>query len=164
LQYHWNPERPRRSGLALVALVVALARPAWAEEPAAADPPPAPAVGLDRLLKLPPAPIDAAPERAGSATKSEWRARFTSARLERDAAQTALDAAIDKIGAAAGDTESWQVTPPGAGKAQSTEAPVNYQLRQEIRRQREELARAERQLQDLTIQADLAGVPANWRE
>ena len=164
MQPHWNRGR-RRRGFAWLALCVALAGPARAEEPAAQPPPaPAPPVELDRLLKLPPAPVRAEPERAGSASKSEWRSRFTSARLARDAAQTALDETFKKIGAAAGDNESWQITPPGAGKASTSEAPVNYQLRQEIRRQREELARAEHQIQELTIQADLAGVPASWRE
>jgi hypothetical protein len=84
--------------------------------------------------------------------------------MERDAAQKALDTAEQKIGEAAGDDQAWQMAPPGASKAQSGDAPVNYSLRQEVRRERDELARSDRRLKELTIEADLAGVPADWRE
>ncbi len=168
MQSHWNRRGAGLAGIALLALGVALAVPVRGEEPAASPPAPAPApppVEMDRLLKLPSAPSEVSPERAGSASKSQWRARFTSARLERDAAQTALDAAFKKIGAKAGEPESWQIAPPGSSaKTTTTDAPLDYALRQELRRQREELARAERRIQELTIQAELAGVPASWRE
>jgi len=162
LQLHWNRFGPRTGGFAVLALCACLVAPAGGEEPSAkpAAPPP---VELDRLLKLP-APVEAPRERVGSATKGEWRSRFISARLERDAAQTALEAAQKQLGEAAGDTDSWQIAPPGAPTAGASDAPVSFQLRQEVRRQREELARCERHLQDLTIEADLAGVPASWRE
>ena len=80
------------------------------------------------------------------------------------AAQNALDATMDKMGESVTDTESWQIAPPGSSAQASADAPVNYSLRQQVRREREELARAERHLQELTIEADLAGVPADWRE
>ena len=162
MQLHWNRFGPQAGGLAVLALCFCLVTPAGGEEPSA-KPAAAPPVELDRLLKLP-APVEVPRERVGSATRGEWRSRFVSARLERDAAQTALETAQEKIGEAAGDTESWQIAPPGAPKTGSADAPISYQLHQEVRRQREELARSERHLQDLTIEADLAGVPASWRE
>lgn len=163
MQSHWKRRGGACGVFALLALGLGLGPPAGGEEPAAPPPAPAP-VELDRLLKLPSAPVKVSPERAGSASKSEWRSRFTSARLERDAAQTALDTAMEKVGEAAGDTESWQIAPPGSAAQATSDAPLNYQLRQEIRRQRDELTRAERHLQELTVEADLAGVPASWRE
>jgi hypothetical protein len=164
LQPHRNQLRAGRAAFARLALALGLglAGAAASEEPAA-QPPSAP-VELDRLLKLPPARVPASPERAGSASKGEWRTRFTSARLERDAAQNTLDATVDKMGESVTDTESWQIAPPGASAQASADAPINYSLRQQVRREREELARAERRLQDLTIEADLAGVPQDWRE
>ena len=162
MQLHWNRFGPQAGGLAVLALCFCLVTPAGGEEPSA-KPAAAPPVELDRLLKLP-APVEAPRERVGSATQGEWRARFASARLERNAAQTALDDAQKQRGEAASDTDAWQITPPGAPTSSVADAPVSYQARQEARRQREELARSERHLLDLTIEADLAGVPASWRE
>ncbi len=162
LQSHWNRSAWRRASLAAFVLSLGLLAAAGAEEPAEAPVVPRP-VELDRLLKLP-APTQVSRERIGNASQNEWRSRFTSARLEHAAAQTALDAAQLKMGEAATETESWQIAPPGAAVTGASDAPVNYPLRQEIRRQREELARSERSLQELTIEADLAGVPGSWRE
>ena len=51
---------------------------------------------------------------------------------------------------------------PGMPKGASDNSPVSYRLLQEIRRQREEVARFERRLRDLRIEANLAGVPDDW--
>ena len=51
---------------------------------------------------------------------------------------------------------------PGA-QPTAENSPVSYKLRQEIRRQREEVGRAERRLRELEVEASLAGVPAEWR-
>jgi len=144
---------------------LALGAGAAAAEPepeAKAQPPPA--VELDRLLKLPPT-VEVQREQIGSATKSQWRARFASARAEHDAAVAGLEAAQKKLGTVAETSEAWTMAPPGAGAtAGANEAPVDYQLRQEVRRGREDLIRSEQNLRELTIEADLAGVPADWRE
>ena len=56
---------------------------------------------------------------------------------------------------------------PGLGAIEEghdpRDSPLDYQLTQTLRRNREELARAERQLQDLEVEANLASVPADWR-
>jgi hypothetical protein len=164
LQSHWNPKPARGLRGGVLAALLACAGVAGAEEP---KPSPAPPVELEKLYKLPsaaPAAEAPSPERVGSASKEEWRTRFTSARAERDAAQTALETAQKKLGEAAGEAEAWQMAPPGASTSGAADAPVSYALRQEVRRQREEVTRSERRLRDLTIEADLAGVPADWRE
>jgi hypothetical protein len=48
--------------------------------------------------------------------------------------------------------------------AASDNSPVNYGLRQEIQRNREDVVRAERKLRDLNVEANLAGVPENWHK
>jgi len=147
-------------GLAALALCHAVAA-GGAEPETKATPPPA--IELDRLLKLP-ATVETPREQIGSATKNQWRARFTSARAEHEAALAALEAAQKKLGTAAEETDAWQIAPPGSGAMGASDVPVDYQLKQDVRRQREDLTRSERHLRDLTIEADLAGVPADWRE
>ena len=50
---------------------------------------------------------------------------------------------------------------PGA-QAGAENSPVSFRLRQELRKQRDELAAAERRLNELEVEANLAGVPAEW--
>jgi hypothetical protein len=45
----------------------------------------------------------------------------------------------------------------------SPDAPLDYQLRVSIRRHRSEIERLERKLKQLEIEANLAGVPPEWR-
>jgi hypothetical protein len=158
LQPDWN-----RSGT-LAALLLCLALAAGAEEPAAGAAPPPPTVGLDRLLKLP-SDVEVSRDQIGSSTRTQWRARFASARAEQQAAQAALDATQKKLGTAAAETDAWQIAAPGAGAAAAaSEAPVDFALKADMRRQRADLKRSEKVLRELTIEADLAGVPADWRE
>ncbi len=161
MQSGWNRLCPWTGGLAL-ALALGHAVAAGGAEPQAKTAPP-PAIDLDRLLKLPPI-VEVPREQIGSATQSQWRARFTSARAEHDAAVTGLEAVQKKLGTMAEGTEAWQLAPPGSVTKGASDAPLDYQLKQELRRQREELERSERRLRDLTIEADLSGVPAEWRE
>ena len=51
---------------------------------------------------------------------------------------------------------------PGMPQGASENSPLSYRLLHEIRRQREEVARFERRLRDLKIEASLAGVPDEW--
>jgi hypothetical protein len=61
-----------------------------------------------------------------------------------------------------GKTSNWKVGAPGVQAAASDNSPVNYGLRQEIKQNREDVARAERKLRELIVEANLAGVPENW--
>ncbi len=131
-------------------------------DPTASAPPVSPPpVQLDRLLKLPDS-LDLETSRRGGATRSEWRARFAEAREGLEGAQAALEAAQRKLEAMAEDKAGWQMSAPGVQAMNPEDSPVSYELRQELRRQREDIERFERRLQDLGIEAKLAGVPDEW--
>ncbi len=135
--------------------------PAPAQEAEDAVPPP---VGLESLLRLPrSSPPPAQLERRGGATRREWKARFEAARADLDDASRALDQAQKELEAIAVDTDNWQMAAPGSQASADSSAPLNYRLRQEIRRQREQVERADKALKDLTIEANLAGVPQEWQ-
>ncbi|HEX5065950.1 MAG TPA: hypothetical protein VFY49_07540 [Myxococcota bacterium] len=153
-----------RPGLARFGATLALlvAGAAQADPPPPAPPGKAPAVGLDSLLKLPPAGSAVGEARVGGATRQEWEQRFATARGDVDAAQKAIDKAQQELGELAKGTENWQMSAPGAQAANAENSPVSYRLRQEIRKQREELGSAERRLTDLEVEANLAGVPEDW--
>lgn len=148
--------RAVRRTLALVAALGLAAAPAAAEEPTAP-----PAAGLDRLLKLPDT-LDYGVERRGGATRSEWRARFAEGEARREQAEAALQKAQDELAELGGESEAWTLGPAGMG-ATSSDAPLSFQLRQEIKRQDAEVVRSKARLSDLQVEANLAGVPADWR-
>jgi len=118
-------------------------------------------VTLDQLLTLPSAlPVESA-ERGGL-TRAEWSDRFAEAEAEIETAQADLDASLQKLSDLVGKTSNWQVGAPGVPAAPSEKSTVNYGLKQEIQRKREDVARAERRLRDLIVEANLAGVPEEW--
>jgi len=128
---------------------------------AIAEPPPK-SVTLDQLLTLPSAlPIESG-ERGG-VTRAEWSSRFADADAEVIAAQADLDESLDKLSELVGKTSNWKVAAPGGQAAAPSEnSTVNYGLKQEIRRKREDVERAERKARDLIVEANLAGVPEDW--
>lgn len=126
----------------------------------ARDAAPVPAVGLDALLKLPSGGSPAGSQRTDEG-ESEWRARFARARGELATAEEALAEAQRKLEELASGRGTYQVTAPGA-QAGSDTGPLSFGLRQEIRRQREAVERAQHQLDELRIEANLAGVPEAW--
>lgn len=148
--------------------------PARAEDPA-----PPPNVELDDLLRLPdglvsPYEVD----RRGGATRDQWRSRFSAARDDLSQATKALRASLDELDELGGQG-NWKMAPPGLGQLQqqqgpsgsaspdgnqTTGAPLNYGLANSIRGQKQEVQRAERALRDLEVEANLAGVPEDWRQ
>lgn len=139
------------------------APPAASETPApgAEVPPQASGVALDQLLVLPSSRTYSV-ERKGGLTRGEWRARYAEVRAEVQKEKDALAVAEAKLDTAAGG--QWKVNPiPGADTSESSDSPLDFQLRGELRRHREELERLERRLRQLDIEANLAGVPENWR-
>jgi hypothetical protein len=132
---------------------------ASAEEPPAADQAPPPSVGLDKLLKLPPS-VETGVERRGGMTRGEWRGRFeridASLSLERES----LAAAQKERDRVAGTSDQWLLGAPGMT---NTEAPLDYRLRQEITRRKEEIERLKAARDSLEVEANLAGVPEDWR-
>ncbi len=150
---HWK-RLAAAGGAALAALVASAAA-------RAADDGSEPGVALDQLLKLP-ATLDVAPDRREGATPSQWRARFQTGRARLSEARAAVQRSQHELEGLAETSDSWQIAPPGA--TDPTPSPLSYRLRQEIRRQREEVAHAKQQLKDLQIEANLADVPDAWRQ
>ncbi len=148
----------------LLVLLQVLVFPVRAEDAsqAAADPAPSP-VGLDALLRLPAQSPTPAQGPVGPGDRKEWEARFAAARAELEAARAALSASQAELGELASGGNAWQMAPPGAG-ANPENSPVSFKLRQDIRRQRDEVAEAERALTELRIEANLAGVPEDWQD
>lgn len=129
---------------------------------APAQAPAASAPTLDQLLKLP-GSADYGFEKKGGATRSEWRARFLEARSSVQNAEAALAKAQEDLASAAGESDAWQFKPPGVPGQDSADTNDGYRLRQEVRKQRGELDRAQARLRELEVQANLSGVPEDWR-
>jgi hypothetical protein len=131
-----------------------------AAAPARAEDAPPPPVRLDRLLKLPEA-VDYDMERRGGASKTEWRGRFKTAHADTVKAKKALDASMAKLEKAAVGSDQWRFVPPGGDVA--AENQDNVRVRMEVERNRTDLARADKRLRDLEVEANLASVPDDWR-
>jgi hypothetical protein len=159
---------PRRTALRIVLLALLAApgplsaAPPDPEGAGSAEKAPKPQVGLEQLLKLPES-LDYQVERRGGNTRVEWQERFQKAHADIEAAEKALQISQAKLEEVAAESGGWKLAPPGA-PANASDSPLDYQLRQDLRRQRAELAHAEQQLQDLGIEANLAGVPEEWRK
>jgi hypothetical protein len=150
--------------IVLASLAVALAGPAPLArgEPQAAT---APEVPLEKLLKLPGsvATMPSSEPRRGGKTRAEWQTRFEKAQAEVATAKRGLEDSRKELEDVAPD-EAWSMSAPGLPVQSSpSETSIDFRLRQQIRRQREELERAEHRLQELGVEANLAGVPEDWR-
>lgn len=125
-----------------------------------------PKVDLDRLLQLPTS-LELEPAARGSANKAEWRERFDTARSELADARRALAKTQQDLSEVAGNSSAWQLAAPGMGGMDPGKGvrdnPLDYDLSAQLRRNREEVARAERRLTELDIEANLANVPPDWR-
>jgi len=161
--------RGRRGGArsalrALAALAWVFGAPAAAEEAPIREETPAPSeapppVGLDRLLKLP-TTMDYSVERRAGLTRGEWRTRFERIDAALAGEKQALATAQAELDRVAGSADQWLLGPPGMT---NTDAPLDYRLRQEIDRRKEEIERLETARKDLEVEANLAGVPEDWR-
>jgi hypothetical protein len=163
VKWCWKFPRARKHGIAALGLswlVVPLVAPAAAD--VEAEPPPK-GVTLDQLLTLPSAlPVESG--QRGGLTRAEWSSRFAEAEAELETAQAELDESLDRLSELVEKTSNWKVAAPGVQAAPGDDSPVNYGLRQEIQQNRENVARAERKLRDLSVEANLAGVPENWHK
>jgi hypothetical protein len=153
----------RTAGLAAFWIVLAGAGGAFADDAAPPDKPAAaeqPAE-LDRLLTLPGGQTYGV-DRKGGLSRGEWRSRFTEIQDALAKEQKALKEAEGRMDEVAGSSSNWQMAPV-PGMQPSPDAPLDYQLRVEIRRHKSEIERLEHKLKELEIEANLAGVPAEWR-
>ena len=137
-----------------------------AEEPTPAA---APVIGLDKLMKLPDSYSAPAAERRGKGlTADQWRDRFAAA--DRDVVTAEKDlsnaqAALEKL---AGSTSSWQMSAPGilgggAAGSDGETGPVSFRLREAVRMRKAAVEEAKRARRELVVEANLAGVPDDWR-
>lgn len=117
---------------------------------------------LDRLLKLPDS-MQYSSEKKGGATRSEWRSRFAEARSSVVEGEKALEKAQAEQAAVAVTKSEWQFTPPGIPAQTDDNSTTSFQLRQEVKRKRDEVERARVRLRELEVEANLAGIPADWR-
>jgi hypothetical protein len=151
--------------LAVALLLLLPAASASSQEPAASEASEgeAPQVELDQLLKLP-SMLEYSVEKRGGLTPGEWRTRFQELRTALEAEREALELAESDLERVAGSADAWQVAPPMPGMTgASSEAPLDFRIRQTINRHRQEIDRLERQLRELEVEANLAMVPDDWR-
>lgn len=167
MRFCFSPVLPRwlASFLGLVALALTFAvtspgRPAWGAEPSSSDPG---GPGLDQLLKLPRS-VEFSTEKKGGATRNEWRQRFHDARTAVKSAEAALAKAQNELAEVAGSKDDWQFSPPGLPAEASTDSGSSIKLRQEVKRTRGEVERSKSRLRELDVEANLAGVPDEWRD
>jgi hypothetical protein len=161
VKWCWKFPRIRKRGVAafgglwlVVPLVGAVAADGEVESPPGS-------VTLDQLLTLPLAlPADSG-QRAGQ-TRAEWNSRFAEADSAVETAKTDLDESLDKLSELVGRKGNWKIAAPGVQAAVDDDSPADYGLKQQIRRNREEVVRTERALRDLIVEANLASVPQNW--
>lgn len=150
----------QRAVICFAVAVLTAAGPALGTAAAGDDPPPT--VTLDQLLTLPSShTIDTAAK--GGATRVEWQARFAAAEANVEQAKSKLDESLAKMAELAQENQGWKVSAPGAQVTTDDNSPLSYGLSQEVRRRREEVERSERALTELTIEANLAGVPEEWQ-
>lgn len=154
--------RSLRIALATLAAAVAGPAPAGRGEEA---PAPAPEVPLENLFRLPEsvAATPPAEPRRGGKTRADWWSLFEKAHAAVVKARADLDASRKELEGVAPEG-GWSMTAPGLPvQASNSETSIDFRLRQQIRRQREELERAEHRLDELGVEANLAGVPEDWR-
>jgi hypothetical protein len=121
-----------------------------------------PRVELDQLLKLP-ATLDYSLEKRGGQTEGEWRSRFRELHTDLETEKEGLAEAEEDLDRISGTSDAWQVAPPMPGAGPAADAPLDYRIRMTINRHREEIERLERELRELEVEANLAGVPDDWR-
>lgn len=100
-------------------------------------------------------------ERKGGATRGEWRERFVALRAELSREREQLESAKLALEKAASGADAWTFSPAGIGNV--TDSPVDHQLREKIRHGEAAVARLEHSLRELEVEANLAGVPEEWR-
>jgi len=136
------------------------AAPSEAPAPAPGDAAPATGVALDQLLTLP-SNRTYSVERKGGLTRSEWRSRYGEVRGDLQKERDALEETQGKLEDAGGG--QWSVNPIPGSDTDTSRSPIDFQLRTQLRKQREEIDRLERKVRQLDIEANLAGVPEEWR-
>ncbi len=116
-------------------------------------------IGLDKLLKLP-NPDSYVVESPAGNEREEWEARFAVAEADVEEAKSKLRESQAKMDELSESSTGWQMAPPGMQAGES--GTLSYQVMQEIRSNKEEVAKAEHRRRDLVVEASLAEVPEEW--
>jgi hypothetical protein len=163
VKWCWKSSRTRNTGIGVIGLLwLIVPFVAAAAEDVEVEPPPK-SVTLDQLLTLPSAlPVESGQH--GGLTRGEWSGRFAEAEADVQTAKAELDESLDKLSEVVGKASNWKVAAPGLQAPPSENSPANYGLKQGVQRKREDVARAERALRDLIVEANLAGVPKDWHK
>lgn len=156
-----------RAWLAVLGLFLA-GQGAWAQAaddqdaaaPSSARPTPGAEVALDQLLTLP-SDRTFAVEKKGGLTRGEWRSRYGEVRGDLAKERAAYEQTQAKLEDAAGS--AWSVNPIPGSEQDVSRNPVDFQLRTQLRKHRDEIERLERKIRQLDIEANLAQVPDDWR-
>jgi hypothetical protein len=125
----------------------------------------APAVGLDKLLRIP-ATAKFAPSKRGQNTKAEWRERFDESELALAKARLNLAETQAKLAEIGSKSSAWTMGAPGmssVNREKAVETPLDQTLSQEMKTHRAALERAESHRADLEVEANLANLPEDWR-
>ena len=133
--------------------------------PSGAEPETTPAVGLDRLLKIPPS-LELQPSKRGHLTKTAWREKFDVARGDIEHAKRELLDAQVQLAETRGAGTAWKMGAPGLGainQGSTSDMPLDPALSKKLDRIREDLERSERRLAEIDVEANLANVPEDWR-
>lgn len=156
MQRQWK-SCARAVALAAALLLAPVATLAQGEKP----------VSLDQLLRLPSnTPTTVAPvEKKGGRTRVQWQERYRTVRKDMENAEKDLAESRAALEERMGEeTGQWKMAAPGMGDTTSNpDTPTDFRLSQQLRRDREEVARAEIALRDLDVEANLAGIPEDWR-
>ena len=125
-------------------------------------------VSLDQLLKIPSGAGAVAPvgvEKRVGKTRNQWLERYRMTHRDLVKAEESLASTRKELEERMGQEPGhWKMAAPGLGDAsQTSDAPTDYRISQQLKRDREEVERAERAIQDLEVEANLAGVPDDWR-
>jgi hypothetical protein len=154
--------RNLRITVAVLGLALGAAAPvAWGEPSES----PVAEVPLEKLLKLPEsvATTPSSEERRGGKTRAEWLARFEQALADLAKARRELEDSRKELEQVAPD-QAWSMSAPGLpAQSSPSETSIDFRLRQQMRKQRDDVERAEHQLDELSVEANLAGVPEDWR-
>lgn len=122
-------------------------------------------ISLEKLLQIPQG-YSYGLERKAGASAGEWRTRFRGYRARLEQERQSLEKDEEELSKVAGAKSSWQWAAPGIGTMSGggEDQTKHYQLRQKIRDRRIKIEELEWKARELEVEANLAGVPNDWRD
>jgi len=146
------------------AVILAAALPVLMAAAAAAEDAP-PAVGLDKLLRIPPT-AKFEPSKRGHSTKTEWRERYDESDAALAKARAGLAETQAKLAEIGSTSSAWTMGAPGmssVNREKAVQTPLDQTLSMEMKTRRAAVETAESHRADLEVEANLANLPEDWR-